>query len=507
MPVGDGFDAISDLVAGRGDRVVAVGQAQVDGRDHFALARFTERGAPDPSFDAGGSLIVPTSAPYAYAAGGALLPDGRVVAVGASGQLPGGREPPPQRRRRSAPAATRPAVAAPDRRVLLFANAAVALPDGRVLSAGVATERSGHPGMALVRTSPEGGRTRRGTATAPRSSAPATARWPPTSCSTPRGRAVAAGDSSPARSTRSCSPASTAPAALDRSFGAQGVVLTTFPGAAMRARPRSRARATASSSSPASPARRGSGPQCGGGTARLALARYQGGDAAAPAPGRRRRAAAGGGGPAQLAVRLAADAPARPPRQVKRARALPAGQALPRQAQPAAPAREARALLLGSRTVSVPGRRARDVHREGAAQAPRARAAGCGSGSSSRAATRPAGRGGDAPRHAAARLTAPSPPHRDNHRPHAPDQDRRDHRPGLPRSRGAGADGRGRHGRRAAELLARQRRGARRDRRAASATRRAAPGARSRSCRTCPGRSCASARCATTSSSSGPARR
>ena len=47
MRVGAGFDAISDLLAGWGDRVVAIGQAQDDGRDHFALARFTERGAPD----------------------------------------------------------------------------------------------------------------------------------------------------------------------------------------------------------------------------------------------------------------------------------------------------------------------------------------------------------------------------------------------------------------------------------------------------------------------------
>ena len=31
-------------------------------------------------------MIVPTSAPYAYAAGGAMLPDGRIVAVGGSGQ-------------------------------------------------------------------------------------------------------------------------------------------------------------------------------------------------------------------------------------------------------------------------------------------------------------------------------------------------------------------------------------------------------------------------------------
>ena len=60
------------------------------------------------------------------------------------------------------------------------------------------------------------------------------------------------------------------------------------------------------------------------------------------------------------------------------------------------------------------------------------------------------------------------------------------------------------HGRRAAELLPRHARGARRDRRARARRRQPRSGGRSRSCRTCPGRSCGSARCATTSSSCAP---
>ncbi len=83
--VGSGFDAISDLVPGPGDHFVAVGQAVADGRDRFALARFDRRGKPDAMFGNGGTVVVPTSAPYAYGAAGARLPDGRVVAVGASG--------------------------------------------------------------------------------------------------------------------------------------------------------------------------------------------------------------------------------------------------------------------------------------------------------------------------------------------------------------------------------------------------------------------------------------
>ena len=76
----------------------------------------------------------------------------------------------------------------------------------------------------------------------------------------------------------------------------------------------------------------------------------------------------------------------------------------------------------------------------------------------------------------------------------APHEDRRHHRPRLAGSRGARAHGRGRHGRRAAELLPRHARGARRDRARWSATRPAAPAARSRSSRTSRARRCASAR-------------
>ena len=77
--------------------------------------------------------------------------------------------------------------------------------------------------------------------------------------------------------------------ALDRSFGAQGVVLTDFPGTAI-ARATALARQADGKLVVAGIAcAGGSGPQCSGGTARLALARYLGGDAAPP--GRRPAAA------------------------------------------------------------------------------------------------------------------------------------------------------------------------------------------------------------------------
>ena len=225
---------------------------------------------------------MPTSAPYAYAAGGTLLPDGRIVAVGASGQssavenlrfsgVPvgsGGGASPPWLR--------------PIGASYSYANAAAALPDGRVLSAGVATERSGHPGMALVRTSPEG---------APDTSwdgdGTALVRARDGSVATdvvlePGGRAVAAGHSSDGAGHAFMLARFDAAGVLDRGFGGQGVVLTGFPGATV-------ARATALARQPDGKlvaagiaCASGSGPQCRGGTARLALARYQGGDAAGP---------------------------------------------------------------------------------------------------------------------------------------------------------------------------------------------------------------------------------
>ena len=254
-----------------------------------------------------GRVVVPTSAPYAYAAGGALLPDGRVVAVGASGQYSA-----VENLRFSGAAvgfsgdATR-AVAAPGRRVLLVrqrrrraARRARAV-GGRRRPSGTATPawrscapaRTGVPdrtwdgdGIALVARPRRHGGDRR------RARRRAAARSPPAHASVGAEHAFMLARFDGA-------------GALDRSFGGQGVVLTELPrhGDAP-APPRSPARPTASSSSPASPARSGSGPQCGGGTARLALARYLGGDAAARRPARRRRHRQPPA--AQRAVRLAA---------------------------------------------------------------------------------------------------------------------------------------------------------------------------------------------------------
>ena len=313
---------------------------------------------------------MPSSAPYAYGAAGAELPDGRVVAVGASGAnsaveslrfsgLPvdaGGGASPPWIR--------------PIGNSYSFANAAAALADGRVLSAGVATDRTGNAALALVRTSPEG---------------ELDGSWDGDGLALVRARdaTVAADvllDPEGRRGRRR--PRQRGRRALlraralrrrrraGRSFGS-GLVLTSFPGATV-------ARATALARQgdgklvvAGIACASGSGPQCSGGTSRLALARY------VITPGPRLRAGGGRGAArtdgqaAPRAVRLAAVEPARAARPRARTRALPPGQALPRQADAAPPA-HGPALAAAGIAHGVDPRAPRPHGRgEGPSQAPR----------------------------------------------------------------------------------------------------------------------------------------
>jgi uncharacterized delta-60 repeat protein len=282
--VGEGFDAISDLVPGFGDHFTAVGQANADRRDRFALARYDRGGKPDQSFGDLGSVVVPTSAPYAYGAAGAQLPDGRVVAVGASGNNAA-----TESLRFSGTAvsdsggATAPWVR-PVGASYSYANAVVALADGRGLSAGVATERLGSPAMALMRTSPTGvlDRTWDGDGLA-------TARAGDGTVASDlvldaEGRALAAGDATLGPDHAFAVARFDGAGALDTGFGG-GIVLTRFPGT-------SRARATAIARQADGKlvvagiaCSSGGGAQCSGGTARLALARYLVARSPAPPPG------------------------------------------------------------------------------------------------------------------------------------------------------------------------------------------------------------------------------
>jgi uncharacterized delta-60 repeat protein len=272
--VGTGFDAISDLVPGMGDHFTAVGQANADGRDRFALARYDRHGKPDASFGDMGSVVVPTSAPYAYGAAGARLPDGRIVAVGASGSNSATES----LRFSGTPVSFSGDASAPWLRPVgasySYANAATALPDGRVLSAGVATERLGNPAMALVRTSPTGvldrswdgdglalARARDGTVAAD-------------VLLDPEGRAVAAGDATAGSVHDFAVARFDGNGALDPSFGG-GMVLTSFPGTTMVRATAIARQADGKLIVAGIACTSGSGAQCSGGTARLALARYE----------------------------------------------------------------------------------------------------------------------------------------------------------------------------------------------------------------------------------------
>jgi uncharacterized delta-60 repeat protein len=68
-------------------RVVAAGQAQVDGTFNFALARYNRDGTLDPSFDRDGKLTTDFGF-SSYATGVAIQPDGKIVAVGSARTAP-----------------------------------------------------------------------------------------------------------------------------------------------------------------------------------------------------------------------------------------------------------------------------------------------------------------------------------------------------------------------------------------------------------------------------------
>jgi hypothetical protein len=174
----------------------------------------------------------------------------------------------------------------------------------------------------------------------------------------PNGRAVAAGHSSDGAGHAFMLARFDARGALDRAFGGQGVVLTGFTGATV-------ARATALVRQPDGKlvaagiaCASGGGPQCTGGTARLALARYQGGEAAGPP-------ATGGVPPGtgrssrnRPFVSLPSRLTARRGRARVRVRCLQAARCRGKLSLRRLRTRKA-SRLVGSRTVSVRARRAR----------------------------------------------------------------------------------------------------------------------------------------------------
>jgi uncharacterized delta-60 repeat protein len=285
-PIGTGFDAISDLVVQPGGGLIAVGQAEQSGDGaRFAVARYGPSGALDPDFGSGGEVLA-GSGPHAFGVAGAALPDGGIVAVGASGASSAVESLRFTTVRTSTQGAAEPASTLAIGSSYSFANAASALGDGRVLAAGVATDAAGRPGMALVRLSAGGGLDPGwdgdGVALARVGDGAVAADLVPA----PDGRAVAAGHVEDRGSLFFVLARFAGDGSLDRGFGAAGFAVTSFAGSSF-------ARATALARQPDGRllaagivcAQGGSGPQCDGGTARLALARYLGDAGAAPGAG------------------------------------------------------------------------------------------------------------------------------------------------------------------------------------------------------------------------------
>jgi uncharacterized delta-60 repeat protein len=75
-----GFDVANTMVLQPDGRIVLAGQSDGD----FALARYTASGALDPSFGTGGVVKTPVGPSFDIAYGLALMPWGRLVAVGSA---------------------------------------------------------------------------------------------------------------------------------------------------------------------------------------------------------------------------------------------------------------------------------------------------------------------------------------------------------------------------------------------------------------------------------------
>ena len=357
----------------------------------------TAAACPTRASAAAASLVVPTSALYAYGAAGARLPDGRVVAVGASGLELRGREPPLQRRRPSARRRDERAVDPPRRRLLLLRQRRRG-PARRARARRGGRHRDRRQPGDGDRTPEPGGRARplvgrRRPRPRPR---PRRHRRDRRACSTRRDARWLPGTSARAPAMRSCSRASTATACWTQ-LRRRGV-LTASPGAAVARATALPASPTACSSQPASPARRAA--------ACSAMAGPR--DSRCPLPGRARPGPPAAGGPGRHPP------PAQPrfvslPWRVRARRGKRRAGAHPLRSRP--PAAAARSRCAGCGPASRRGCSARARSRSRAAARRRSRrgaaalrrsawhaSAGCACRSSSRAATPPARAHGDAPR-------------------------------------------------------------------------------------------------------------
>ena len=89
---GGGFDEIFDIAITHDGKIVAVGDATLNGFSDFAVARYTEDGQPDTSFGSGDGMVTTDFAgDDDYARGVAIASDGRIVVVGSQDSPTTGR--------------------------------------------------------------------------------------------------------------------------------------------------------------------------------------------------------------------------------------------------------------------------------------------------------------------------------------------------------------------------------------------------------------------------------
>lgn len=283
VPVGSGFSGIADLAPAGDGRFVATGVGMdPGGATRFALARFTAGGTLDGSFGSGGTALA-APAPYASALAGAVTPAGEVLAAGIAGAS---NDPVAARTgvvrmtsagRPDGGFATGGGLVTPVGEAASFANALVALADGRAVTAGSAADAGGRQVMAFLRLTPDGrpDATWDGDGTAlVRIGDGALAA---DAARDEHGRLVAFGQSATGGGDWRFAVARLTPSGLlDGAFGTGGVSITSFAGTTA-------ARATAGAIAPDGGVIAagiacvgGSGAQCAGGSPRLALARYAG---------------------------------------------------------------------------------------------------------------------------------------------------------------------------------------------------------------------------------------
>lgn len=155
--IGSDYAAVADLALGPNATIIAAGQAVDDaGAPRMAVARFAPNGTLDATFGSGGSTLG-GAAPYGYGLGVAAWGDGSSIAGGIAGDSSAAATYRFGALRLDAAGAPVDGFGnggATEHRVgatSSFANAVIALPGGASMSGGVATLSDGRQAMAIAR--------------------------------------------------------------------------------------------------------------------------------------------------------------------------------------------------------------------------------------------------------------------------------------------------------------------------------------------------------------------